>query len=315
MELGARIDDPGGELSQGLLLDKDKFNTQHRHIQVVPLPSSSSFYSTDIVFFFLFVLHLLFVLALALTYGITALSHLSARYAQITSTNQIIYNTVIPNTPNYLASGLALITVLSAIAAILWLYILSRTSAYTLYVLIISVVSVSLLIGTALISNDYTYLGLFLCVFSITVCALVYLFKHHIYFAAITLQIVSTALLNSLPLILFSILMSLCEMGYVLVWCVALVGFASNSAVVDITTKVHTNPVSSPYGSYSQAVTIPYASCTSYEYSHTTALSETVTLSCAGQSTCHACVCAGLTSSMGMGIGDDLYVLSHTHVC
>lgn len=283
MELGIQPSDLEAALQERLISESDDIELPWKGGDKVddiisttePEVKSSVDSYKDILFLCAFVIHLLMVAAIALSYGAVALANNGADYLVISPSGTESFDNSYDAMPAKFVFGMFMVLALSAVFALAWMYFLARTATYVVYTLIMSVVVISILSGMTLLSMGYTFFGLPLMSVAIITLVVALLWQERITFAASNLQVACEAVLATSSTIALSLGVLLLQITYTIVWSVAVVGFATNAY-----------QVTRPFG----GVDYPLDQCSSYKYYNTLTIDST-TLTCPSGGPCYACVC------------------------
>lgn len=228
----------------------------------------------DALFLALFGLSLLIVGAIALTYGTVSLVHPGADYWIINKDGMEMSDKANDDIVSKLMLGVLFILSLSTVLSLAWIYLLSYIAVFMVNAIIISLVVISVLGAVAVLSLGYPSFGFLLLIMALATLLVSLFFQSRIDFASVNLDIACKAIVAMPSTIGYSLLMLLLQALYVLVWCIAAIGFATNDYKV---TKVF------------QGHEYVLDHCASYKYYGNFEV-DSVSLSCAG-GTCYACLC------------------------
>lgn len=283
MELGIQSNDLEQGLNEALLPLEEAAPAPKELLPRAPQTAEPDESYKDIAFSFAFVIHLLFVMAIALSYGTVALSNVGADYWIVSANGSETADSSYDDMPAKFICGMLLVLGLSAMLAVAWVYLLARTASYVVYCLLMSVVTVSSLGGLILLSMDYLAFGIPLVIIAVVtlICAL--LFQDRIGFAAANLQVACSAVLDTPSTVLISLSILAVQIVYTVIWAIAVVGFATNASKVSRSFD---------------GIDYPLDTCSSYRYSGDLVI-DGQTLSCTSGGPCYACVCEDALVSMG----------------
>lgn len=228
----------------------------------------------DMLFSFAFLAHLLIIVAIAISYGAVALSNDTADFWIVSTSGEQTYDPSYEHMPEKFVFGLFLCVCFAAVLSVGWVYFLAHTATYVVYSLILSIVTFSIISGLSLLSMGYTYFSMPLIVTAVVTLLVALLYQDRITFASINLQTACTALLHTPQSIFLSMVVLLAQIVYTVIWCIALVGYATNAYDV---TYVYDH------------IYYHMDQCDSYTYYSTLTLNS-MTLTC-DKSVCYACIC------------------------
>lgn len=239
-----------------------------------PIRNSTRKVYKDFIFLFLFLGQLFIIFALALSYGIVALTNHGADVVQIDNDGELIDqgNTGLPATKVIL--GIGLILSFAGVISVAWVYYLSRVLAYFVNAILVSIILILLTCGIALFAAGLGIFGFCVMVFAFGILVLSLFIKPRIDFAATNLRIACEAIFDMPSTVVISMFVLVLQVLFILVWSVAAIGYTSNSSVVLKYFNHHHYNIEE---------------CTTFKYSDSFVFEDT-TFTCDG-SNCQACVC------------------------
>jgi hypothetical protein len=236
----------------------------------------------DPIFLVLFVFHLFYIASLAISYGGVALSNTGANYWVVSAlaTNTVGEYAEVSDQTNYdvpakIMGGIVLVLCTSAALSMAWIFFLSKVARFVMNTMILSIVVISTLGGFGLLAMDYASLGVFLLVVAIATMLVAFLFQARIEFASQNLAVASQAIVSIPSTMRYSLLCLFLQVIFVLIWCIAAFGFATNSFQIS---KYYQNSV------------YTLDECASYKYFSNIEV-DGRSLTCLTGGTCYACLC------------------------
>jgi hypothetical protein len=230
----------------------------------------------DAIFLLLFGMSVLIVCAIALTYGTVSLVNPGADYWIIGSDGSEIEEKAKEDIVSKIMLGLMFVLSLSTVISLAWVYLLSYIAIFMVNAIIISLVVISVVGAVVVLSLGYPSFGFLLLAMGLLTLLISLYFQSRIEFASINLDIACKAVVAMPSTIGYSLLMLLFQAAYVLVWCIAAIGFATNDYKVS---------------KFFHGEEYTLDQCSSYTYSSNFDV-DGVSLTCAS-GTCHACLCDG----------------------
>jgi hypothetical protein len=234
----------------------------------------------DVFFLFLFFVNLLFLGAIALTYGGVTLFNSSAEYLIVKGNGSEIIDTSHDNIPLKIVSGLLVILVSASFISFSWIYLLSKVATLFMNFIMTFMTSGTAILGIIVLLIGYPYFAFLLVLLSLGILAISFFFQHRIEFASLNLQIACKAILDVPLTFYYSFLMLLLQGAYLIIWTVATVGFATNTS--NITKKF-------------QGKEYYLDQCSTYKYSSSFEV-DGISLTCNG-GTCYSCICVDVLVS------------------
>lgn len=230
----------------------------------------------DLPFLVAFVITIFLVLAIALSYGVTSVVNPTAHYWIVNSQGIEKEDKRYDDVTSKLMLGVSFILCLSTVLSLAWIYLLSFVAIYMVNAVIISLVVVSVLGSIVVLSMGYPSFGFLLILMALATLVISMLFQSRLEFASVNLDIACKAIIAIPTTIGYSLMMLLLQAGYVFVWCIAAIGFATNNFKVN---KVF------------NGVEYSMSECASYKYGSSFEVDGT-TLTCPSGN-CYACMCDG----------------------
>jgi hypothetical protein len=236
----------------------------------------------DAIFLILFGFSLLIVCAIALTYGSVSLSNPGADYWIIGTDGVSTEDKAKEDIISKLMLGVLFILSLSTVVSLAWVYLLSYIAIFMVNAIIISLVVISVVGAITVLSLGYPSFGFLLLALALVTLLVSLFFQSRIEFASVNLDIACKAVVSMPSTIGYSLLMLLFQAAYVMIWCIASVGFATNDFRIS---------------KFFQGHEYTLDQCSSYSYSSTITVGET-SLTCE-KGECQACFCDGTLISNG----------------
>lgn len=230
----------------------------------------------DAIFLILFGFSLLIVCAIALTYGSVSLSNPGADYWIIGTDGVSTEDKAKEDVISKIMLGVLFILSLSTVVSLAWVYLLSYIAIFMVNAIIISLVVISVVGAITVLSLGYPSFGFLLLAMALATLLVSLFFQSRIEFASVNLDIACKAVVSMPSTIGYSLLMLLFQAAYVMIWCIASVGFATNDFRIS---------------KFFQGHEYTLDQCASYSYSSTIQV-EGTSLTC-DKGECQACFCEG----------------------
>lgn len=254
----------------------------------IPSSNISSFFSSkgtihgykDTLFLLLFALSVLVICAIALTYGTVSLANTGAEYWIVGADGNEIEDKSKEDIVSKIMLGITFVLSLSTVLSLAWVYLLSYVAIFMVNAIIISLVVISVLGAVVVLSLGYPSFGFLLLAVALATLLIALFFQSRIEFASVNLDVACKAVISMPSTIGYSLLMLLFQAAYVLIWCTAAIGFATNDYKIS---KFY----------HGQEYTLDQ--CSSYSYSSSFQV-DGVMLECT-TGKCSACLCEGVLVS------------------
>lgn len=243
----------------------------------------------DIFFTLLFLGNLLFVGAIAISYGGVAMASAGADYWIVDLNGHEALDKATHHITSKLMMGVLLALTIGGVLSMSWIYFLSKVASFVMNTMIMSIVGICAIGGVFVLGMGYPYLGFLLILVALLTLILSLVFQARIEFASMNLKVACEGIVAIPTTISYSLKMLFLQAIFVTIWCIATYGFATNAY-----------KVSKSFGGH----TYNLDECTSYKYS-TAFEVDGLSLTCASTtgSPCYACLC-----------GDDNELIS-TNAC
>jgi hypothetical protein len=245
----------------------------------------------DVFFLILFLLNLLILGAIAITYGGVSLLNSGAEYWIVRSNGSEYLDHSYDNVPFKLLSGLLFVLMTATLLSVGWIYLLSRAATLFMNFIITFMVGGTAVTGFIVLVLGYPSFAFLLVVLALGMLAISFLFQSRLEFASMNLQIACKAILAVPATLNYSCYMLIIQSLYILIWSLAAIGFATNSY----------NIIKTYHGTQYNL-----DQCSTYKYSSAFEV-DGISLSCSsGQ--CYSCICDGtLVSSLSPCFTPKLY--------
>ena len=247
-------------------------------------PKVNSHYSSknynDLFFLCIFLVHILIISTLAVSYGILALQHYNPKLITVTNTDNFNFLKDKQNESLTILYGLVLSLFSSAILSFSWIYFLAKFASYFISSIMVIINLFTIVLSGLLIYTGLLILGISLMMFSLIIVFICLFLRPRISFAAINLKVSCEAILESPQIIINSLLVQSIQFMFILVWCLAVYGFATNYD----DNYIYSSNNNQWYN---------LKQCTTYEYTNNFELTSGISLSCENNNNCQSCVCNG----------------------
>ena len=241
--------------------------------------SSSNQYN-DIIFLFIFILHLIIILTIAITFGSVALTHIGAGTATLSNSGVLDYASPINRRESFsLVLGSGVVISVSIALSMSWIFFLSKFASYFITSLISSIIFLTIIFAAVAISLNFALVGILMLSFALLILISSLFFRPRIDFAAANLRVACTATLSSPTILLSSSMIQLLQGLFTLVWAIAVYGVATNNDET-IVQNLQKN------------LSFNMNQCITYKYSGQLSIDENLSLQCVDV-VCQACVCGG----------------------
>jgi hypothetical protein len=246
----------------------------------------------DIGFLVLFGVNLVVILAIALLYGLVALTSNGQEVVKVAD-NGNEYDITAEHTPSVqILLGMVSSLAVGVIMTVLWIFTLSRIASFVLNAILISIILVPITFGIVLFGMGFYSFGAALLAFSIVLLVGALFIKPRMDFAAVNLKVACTAVLQMPSIFAYAMLAVCAQVVFSVVWGMAVVGYASSNNEVTI---------------HAHGLLFNIDECTTYVYGSSLQLDGyDDALLCAG-GTCRACVCDGYLVSNQSCVTPKLY--------
>lgn len=230
----------------------------------------------DVFFLILFLLNLLLLGAIAISYGGVSLFNSGAEYWVVRSNGTEYLDHSYDYMPWKLLTGLLFVIMASTILSVGWIYLLSHVATLFMNFIIMFITSGTALAGLIVLFMGYPTFAFLLVFLALGMMVISYLFQNRLEFASINLQIACKAILAIPSTFNYSFYMLVIQSLYIIVWSAAAIGYATNSYNI--------------IRSY-QGKEYNLDQCASYRYSSDFEVNG-ISLTCpSGQ--CYSCICEG----------------------
>ena len=250
---------------------------------VLSKKSSSSNQYNDIIFLFIFILHLIIILTIAVTFGSVALSHIGSGTATLSNSGVLNYASPINRRESVvLILGSGVVIAVSIALSMSWIFFLSKFAAYFMTSLISSIIFLTIIFAGVAVSLNFTFVGVLMISFALLILISSLFFRPRIDFAAANLRVACAATLSCPSTLLSSAIIQLLQGFFTLVWAIAVYGVATNNDET-IVQNLQKN------------LSFNINQCITYKYSGHLYIDEKLSLQCADNVdiVCQACVCGG----------------------
>lgn len=247
----------------------------------------------DAVFLVLFGVNIVFVVSVALLYGLIALVSDGSDIVKV-SKNGTQQDQTSEFTPSVLILlGIVSTLVTAVVTTSVWIFTLSRIASFVLNAILFSIISVPIIGGIILIAVGFFMFGAALLGLSICLLVLSLFIRPRMDFAAMNLKVACGAVLQMPSVFGYALLAVGVQVLYSIIWGMAAVGYATSNSEVTI---------------HSHGLIYDIDECTSYVYADTLNIASYGTLTCpVGSSSCRACVCDGNFISNSACVSPKLY--------
>jgi hypothetical protein len=229
----------------------------------------------DVAFLVAFCIHMLVILVLAFTAGISAARYQGALIFKVSDEGEVTSaDASATKSAGKVLGGITLVMLIAGVFSALWVYLMTHLS-YQLIAVTFAVVLVACFVsGATLLSGGQIFGGVMLLLTSIAIVMLFMYLRPRMIFAATCLKVACEAI-NAMPLVLFyAIAVLVSQYTFCVIWALAAMGLATNEASLEIS---------------SRGMTWDVSECTTYVYSTTLDINDQMR-TCHGSS-CNACVC------------------------
>jgi len=235
----------------------------------------------DVFFLFLFIINLVILGAIAVSYGGVSLLNSHAEYWIVKTNGTEYIDHSYDNIPLKFMTGLTIILIASTVLSVGWIYLLSQVASLFMNFVILSMTSGSALLGFIVLFLGYPYFAFTLMVLALVILGISYLYQHRLEFASMNLQVACKAILAVPSILHYSVYLTFIQAMFLILWAVAAVGFATNSYHI---TKTY------------QGKTYTLDQCSTYRYSNDFEVNG-ISLTCSSGSNCYSCICDGTVVS------------------
>eukprot|EP01041_Mallomonas_annulata_P006671 gene6671-13506_t len=227
----------------------------------------------DVFWGILFVLHLIVILGLALSYGIMALQW-EPRTATVFS-NSIVTSSRSSDAVKIM--GGVLITILvAAKLSILWIFTMANLAAKLILATFLAIIIVSAMCGLSLFASGYPAGGIVFIIIAGLSFTYLILIRKRIEFAATIIAISCDAIMKIPSTIGYACLILAAQFIWCIIWIMSVLGVATNEATSTFKFK-------NQYYNLNK--------CTTYTYYSDFILNAATTLQCSSNNKCQACIC------------------------
>ena len=243
--------------------------------------NKSSNQYNDIIFLFMFILHLIIILTMAITFGSVALTHIGAGTATLSNSGVLNYASPINRRESIiLVLGSGVVIAVSIALSMSWIFFLSKFASYFITSLISSIIFFTIIFAAVAVSLNFALVGILMLSFALLILISSLFFRPRIDFAAANLRVACTATLSCPTILLSSSMIQLLQGLFTLVWAIAVYGVATNNDET-IVQNLQKN------------LSFNMNQCITYKYSGQLSIDENL-LQCADNvGVCQACVCGG----------------------
>lgn len=232
----------------------------------------------DVLFLALFGINIVFVVSVALLYGIVALTSEGDEVIRVNQ-NGKQHDQTAEFTPSVeILLGMIATIASAVIATSAWIFTLSRLASFVLNAILISLIMVPIICGMVLFFMGFFIFGFTLLLLSVCLLVLSLFIRPRMDFAAVNLKVACTAVLQVPTVFSYALLAVGMQVLYFLVWGIATVGYATSNTEVTI---------------HAHGLNYNLDECTTYLYGDTLTIPNYPTFTCASDGTCKACVCDG----------------------
>ena len=231
----------------------------------------------DILFLFLFAANLILVISVAFSYGIISLANGGPGTVRISADGTESDETSHLPTALFVISGIFLIIGIAVVLSVAWILFLARLAAHIINAILISIIIVPTIFGLIVFLSGFYLFGSSLIALSVAMLVFSLIIRPRMDFAVSNLRVASEAILQVPVTIAFSLIGLVTQVAFVMIWALAVVGYATNSYKISL----HHGDEFFRMGE-----------CTTYNFKDDVTIGD-YSLTCDGKSTCHACFCGG----------------------
>jgi hypothetical protein len=190
-------------------------------------------YSRDITFAIIFIINLITILYLSLSYGIIAINNSNSE--EIVNVNNKSQTTTTYSNDGSTIIGILFITLcVGSILSIFWIYLVSFVSSDIISFSFLSFILLGSIAGIIMFVTKFILVGTCLMISSIFAFLLFLYVKPKLEFASTTMRIASEAIRNMPATIYVSIVVNFLQIIYCFMWAMSVIGLATNESNTDV---------------------------------------------------------------------------------
>lgn len=233
-------------------------------------------YSRDITYAIIFIINLITILYLSLSYGISAINNSNSE-AIVNVNNKSQTNTTYSNDGSIIIGILFITLFMGSILSIFWIYLVSFVSSDIISFSFLSFILLGSIAGIIMFVSKFIFVGTCLMISSLFVFLLFLYVRPKLEFASTTMRIASEAIRSMPATIYVSIFVNFLQIVYCFLWALTMIGMATNESVDNVM-----------YDGKSYSI----KQCVTYEYTKSYHIGG-IDLTCDSKSACDVCVCDG----------------------
>ena len=196
----------------------------------------------DLAWAGVFLSHLIIMIALAFSYGVTALNSPGVKDIIVKSSSFRTYTH--SDEDSKFIGGIFLLVSLAALFSVAWVYAVAKFAASLIFFSIISSIVLSVTSGLILLATGYLALGIVVVLFAIFGLMFFISIRSRIAFASVTLSVATESVANMTSQIFrFCLIVIFLQFVWCVIWAIAAIGVATNESVTTISHRGETYDV------------------------------------------------------------------------